>query len=361
MIRNFIRAPVLKGVSNSFFSRLENVMINRLYSKENKYLTKQERIATLLHSNLLCQISSYRGCGEDASGVATSVIPYCVLTKYQADEIFAEFHNKTYKEEPKDGTTKAKKSEAVLQQEKKLEEERQAGDNTTMYDPSKCLQHYQVILCTKNTSPHVTNLENSPHPFVGKNYNAEYRDTGLVSITVGHARSEINRYFSEASRYPPRAIIVGYAEKIPVDSKAASLLWRSHFRQHPNVSSQLKRGDVRFYRLAVIRSAQFIDLSGKLDIIDSLPDFLNTMPDPLYKHQNTIINRLNTSAGMLDTLLSQEFNLKMADKFAFELDRYGIRVLGRETKNDDWTEYYLDYGHEIKDEGALQDFFFKIQ
>ncbi len=64
---------------------------------------------------------------------------------------------------------------------------------------------------------------------------------------------------------------------------------------------------------------------------------------------------------MLDSLLEKMFDMRLVEKFAFDIDRYGVRVLGKETKNDDWAEYYLDFGQEIKNEGELQDFFFKFQ
>lgn len=89
-------------------------------------------------------------------------------------------------------------------------------------------------------------------------------------------------------------------------------------------------------------------------------EFLSTLPDPLHKKQQEMIDRLNTSTNVLDAILQKFFNLKLSEKFAFELDRYGIRVMGHEHKDDDWAEYYLDYGYEIKTESQLQEFFFKF-
>ncbi len=267
MLRTLTKVPKTRfsnmGVA-LFASRIE---ISHSYSThEAKQQSRQERVATLFHVNQLCQLSSYKACGETPSGVHTSVLPYAVLTRNQSDEIFAEFANPTKitEKETNSDAIKANKSDAVVEHENKVEE-------SIPYDKSTHLQHYDIVFCSKADSQHVSNLESSPHPFVGPAADIPNNQTALISLTVGHARSEINQRFSSASRFPPRAVLVAKTEMVPHGSKAASLLWTNYFRQHPNVSNKLRRDDVRFYRISSIRSAQFIDLSGKLAGVESLP------------------------------------------------------------------------------------------
>jgi hypothetical protein len=54
------------------------------------------------------------------------------------------------------------------------------------------------------------------------------------------------------------------------------------------------------------------------------------------------------------------FGIKLEIKFIYEINRFGIHVLGKENKNAEWNEYYLDFGQELKTELELKDFFLKF-
>ncbi|KAL0480450.1 hypothetical protein AKO1_011033 [Acrasis kona] len=326
--------------------------------------TPSERVVSLLSSNFLCQLSSFTPCGVDednsSSSVYTSILPYIMISKSQADEIFTELQQtngslpeKDESEEPTttEPTLKAKKRPGMMKSDDSIEH--------YDYDPSKCFQKFDIILCTKNDSPHNINFSSVPNVFEGHTSEAIFRSgPGLVSMSVGLNNTELNEKFNAASRYPPRCVISASIEKVPKESKAFKLLWKQHFAHHPNVNVKLKMNDVHMYRLGGLKSAQFVNISSDVTLISDLEEFRSAQPDTFSKKQTELISRLNTSSDVLDNML-HHYNLKINSKFAFALDRFGIRILGMD--GDEWVEYYLEFGEDIQTEDALNKFFFDIQ
>lgn len=74
------------------------------------------------------------------------------------------------------------------------------------------------------------------------------------------------------------------------------------------------------------------------------------------------LRKLNNNKESTWEFLRIGFGLtNLQDFFLFHLDRFGVRLLGKDKDDGTWSEYYLEFGEEIITFTRLKEYILKFQ
>eukprot|EP01080_Neovahlkampfia_damariscottae_P004751 gene4751-8333_t len=225
-------------------------------------------------------------------------------------------------------------------------------DIAQMYDvkPSNSFLDYELLFCSMKTSPHFDNLierEGIPN---------------IVSFSFG--QNQFVEEFSKINLYSPRCLLT--ASAIPVDSKTKDNLWEAEFSNHPNMKRN--KDEISIYQMNTVVTPHYVDYGGNLNYLNSTI-FKKSKKSEISKKMYEIIKRFNKNIKEMDELILKGYNIDCEEKFIFHVDNFGMNVLGKlnsdknlpvDTKATEWSEFYLDFGEEMKNEQQLTNFLLKF-
>ena len=82
-----------------------------------------------------------------------------------------------------------------------------------------------------------------------------------------------------------------------------------------------------------------------------------------------ILQKFNKNIKELDDLILKGYNIDCEEKFIFHVDNFGMNVLGKlkseknlpvDPRSTEWSEYYLDFEEELKNQNELNNFLLKF-
>jgi len=345
--------------------KIEPVTEEAIEEAGEKAISLPERAISLLGSNKQLQLTS----SNPETGLPnSSLVPFVVFPKtMDTDMMFSEL-----------AFSAPKVDEQQAPQEEGVDEAHEFSHLNMVFMTHKSSKHNDQLApqaqVSKGPKAALSKEAQTAKDELGNFIESVKQDIGTnVSFTVGFTDVEITNLFKKAGkRYPPRAVFIAEVQRIPQDNPIFQKMWKEHFQQHPHVSVGVKSSDVNMFKVGKVKTAYYIEISGEMHPIEPVQQFTSAEIDPLSSFMRPMMARLNKDEEFLDKLCNQGYDIHLAEKFVYSIDRYGISVLGREgefipkkqrrgmpqevVSPEAWATYFLTFGETVSTEAELRNY-----
>jgi len=200
--------------------------------------------------------------------------------------------------------------------------------------------HYDLIFCFNKNSHHLNNFKKLQN----------------VGSAVFGFQSPISHFFSDAKLYAPRSVLSIEIEVIEPKDNLFEYIWDNFFKKHPNV--KVSKDNCKLGISKRILTSFYVDYGGNMNGIKNICSLLDEKCDPFVDFMYNMAIKYNNNPIELEIIVKNGFGLNLDNKFIHDINRTGIYLMGN--SQNEWKEYFLDFGEEIKKETQLIDFLLKF-